>query len=158
MATPFDFTTRDGAVYPHDTTVDSGGGSVKLSKIFNAAQAIDSNGTAIVANDVFQLLKIPAGFFVHSVTVKVTTANGAACTFDVGDGATPDGYHDGLNGNSTSTYDCSFDTDGTMTEAFGNGKFYSASDTIDLKFMTGTMTALIVEVTAICFNTLCVAN
>ena len=158
MATPFDFTTRDGKVFPHDTMIDSGGGSVRLCKRFNIAEAVASNGTAALANDVFQLFKIPAGWFVHSVTAKVITAEGAASTVDIGDGATNDGYHDGIDMNSTSTWACSFDTDGTMTEAFGNGKFYSDDDTIDLKLMTGTWTNFVVDLTVIAFNTTCVAS
>jgi hypothetical protein len=158
MATPFDFTNRDGAVFPHDTMIDSGGGTVRLCKVFNIAEAVASNGTAALANDVFQVFSIPAGWFVHSITVQVVTAEGAASTIDVGDGATADGYHDGIDMNSTSTYACSFDTDGTPTEAFGHGKFYSTADTIDLKVITGTWTHFVVKLTVIAFNTTCTAS
>jgi len=158
LTTPFDLTNRGltanagvtSSLYPHSQQVNETGVKVR-SAYFNAVDAIKvktnnvSTDSTIAANDVFQLLTIPAGSFVLGVTAQVTTVEGGACTFDIGDGATADGYHDGLDGNAATDV-FSFDEDGTKTEAFGNGKYYAAADTIDLKFMTGTCTVLSVKV------------
>lgn len=146
MATPFDFTSwLDGHPYNQKSNISP---AYTVEATFDAAAAAVENGTAILANDVFQLITVPANTLVYGVRAQVTTAEGATSTFDVGDGATADGYHDGLDSNSTSTNAFSFDEDGTKTEAFGNGKFYAAADTIDLKCMTGTWTAFKVKLVA----------
>lgn len=118
-----------------------------VTKTFDAAAAAVENGTAILANDVFELIDVPANTFVHSVRLQVLTAEGAASTVDIGDGATADGYLDGADVNTT-TNSNSWDEDGTKTEAFGHGKFYATADTIDLKCMTGTWTAFKVKLVA----------
>lgn len=145
MATPFTFTKM---LSKHQFAQNLDLSPVKtVSIIWDASDAALENGTAILANDVFRLITVPANTFVHGVRAEVLTVEGGASTFDVGDGATTDGYHDGLDGNAL-TNEYSFDTDGTLTEAFGHGKFYSSADTIDLKVMTGTWTNLRVKLTA----------
>jgi hypothetical protein len=121
---------------------------ITVTKDFDVAAAAVENGTAVLANDVFELIDVPANTFVHGVRVDVLTAEGAASTIDVGDGATADGYHDGLDANDATVNVYSWDEDGTKTEAFGHGKFYSAADTIDLKVMTGSWLAFKVRLTA----------
>lgn len=112
---------------------------------FSGPQMTIKKGSAIVTNDVFQLITVPAGAFVNKVHVKVETAEGATCTFDIGDGSTTDGYLDGVEGNAlTETQSFTADT----TEAYGAGKLYTTADTIDLKLMTGTAANLIVDVSA----------
>lgn len=146
MPTPFDYTSwLDGHPFSQKTDLSP---TYTVEATFDAANAVLENGTAILANDVFQMISVPANTLVYGVRAQVMTAEGGTCTFDVGDGATADGYHDGLDGNSTSTNAFSFDEDGTKTEAFGNGKFYSAADTIDLKCMTGTYTTFKVKLVA----------
>lgn len=146
MATPFDFTQWDSD-HPY-SQLENLSPMYTVEKTFDAAAAAVKNGTAILANDVFELITVPAGTFVHGVRVDVLTAQGAASTFDVGDGATADGYHDGLDANDATVNVYSWDEDGTKTEAFGHGKYYATADTIDLKCMTGAWTAFKVKLTA----------
>lgn len=144
MASPFNFTTwLDNHPYSQVTDLTP---VKRVEAIFDASEAAVENGTAILANDVFQMITVPVNSFVLNVRAEVLTAEGATCTFDVGDGATADGYLDGVDGNSAAS-SASFNA--TTTETFGVGKFYSAADTIDIKMMTGTWTALRVKLTAI---------
>ena len=146
MATPFDFTKwLDNHPYSQSTDLTP---VRRVEAVFDATAAAVENGTAILANDVFKMITVPANTFVHGVRAEVITVEGGASTFDVGDGATADGYLDGIDGNSAAS-SSSWDEDGTKTEAFGHGKFYSAADTIDIKMMTGTWTLLKVKLTAI---------
>ena len=145
MASPFDFTKwLDNHPYSQASDLTP---VKRVEAIFDASDAAVENGTAILANDVFQMITVPANSFVLNVRAEVLTAEGATCTFDVGDGATADGYIDGQDGNSAASV-TSWDEDGTKTEAFGHGKYYSAADTIDIKMMTGTWTNLKVKLTA----------
>jgi hypothetical protein len=152
MASPYNLTQRPTG-YPHSQFVNDY--PVKtVSAIFNAADAATVKGSAIALNDVFQLISIPAGAFVLSVAAKVTTVEGGTCTFDIGDGATVDGYLDGVDGNTEANTQ-SFTAD--TTEAFGAGKLYTAADTIDLKLITGTATVLVVKLSATYIQTTPVA-
>jgi hypothetical protein len=148
MASPYDLTVRSDATYPrsyphsqfvNDTSVKT------VSAIFHGPDATVLKGSAIATNDVFELIDVPAGAYVLFVTAQVTTAEGGTCTFDIGDAATVDGYFDGVEGNAL-THVNSFD--GASTEAFGDGKLYTAADTIDLKLITGTAANLVVKLTA----------
>jgi hypothetical protein len=146
MPTPFDLTDWSSS-YPY-SQAENLSPVITVTRDFDAAAAAAEIDTAIQANDVFQLIDVPANTFVHGVRVDVLTAEGEASTFDVGDGATADGYHDGLDANDATVNVYSFDTDGTMTEAFGNGKYYATADTIDLKVMTGAWLNFKVRLTA----------
>jgi hypothetical protein len=145
MATPFDLTDWSFS-YPY-SQAENLSPVITVTRDFDAAAAAAEIGTAIQANDVFQLIDVPANTFVIGVRAAVLTAEGGTCTFDVGDGVTADGYHDGLDGNDATVNVFSFNA--TTTEAFGVGKYYSAADTIDLKCMTGTWTAFKVRLTAV---------
>jgi len=134
--------------YSHGHMVNDN--SVKtVSAVFDGAKATLFKGSAIATADVFELLPIPAGSLVLTVSHQVTTAEGGTCTFDIGDGTDDNGYVVAAtngNGNSTATNSSSFN--GTTTPAFGVGKYYSAADTIDLTLNTGTAAAVIVKVSA----------
>jgi hypothetical protein len=152
MASPYNLTARP-AKYPHSQFVNDT--PVKtVSAIFHGPDATLLKGSAIATNDVFELISIPAGAFVLSVAAKVTTVEGGTCTFDIGDGATVDGYLDGVDGNTSADVQ-SFTAD--TTEAFGAGKPYTAADTIDLKLITGTAANLVVKLTATYIMTTSVA-
>ena len=143
MASPFDFTKwLDNHPYSQSSDLSP---FKRIEAIFDASEAAVENGTAILANDVFQMITVPANSFVLNVRAEVLTAEGAASTFDVGDGATADGYINGQDGNAVASV-TSFNA--TTTPTFGVGKFYSAADTIDIKMMTGTWTNLRVKLTA----------
>jgi hypothetical protein len=149
QTTPFVLTQRK-STYPHDQMVNDT--PVKtVSATFNGAHVAAYKGSAVALNDVTQLISIPAGAFVLSVAAKVTTVEGGTCTFDIGDGATVDGYLDGVDGNTSANVQ-SFTAD--TTEAFGAGKLYTAADTIDLKLISGTAAVLVVELSASYIQTL----
>ncbi len=116
-----------------------------VSAVFDGAEAAAVKGSAIATSDVIELINVPAGAFVLSVTHKVTTVEGGTCTYHIGDDADPDGFVASGNGNAA-TNASSFN--GTTTPAFGVGKFYAAANTIDLTLATGTAAALVVEVSA----------
>ncbi len=116
-----------------------------VSAVFSGADAEAVKGSAVAAADVFELLSIPAGAFVLSVTHKVTTLEGGVCTYHLGDGVDPDGFVASANGNAA-TNATSFN--GTITPAFGVGKFYAAADTLDLTLATGTAANVVVEISA----------
>jgi len=160
LSTPFNLTQRGltanagvtTSLYPHSVVVNQT--PVKTASArFNGVDATTVKGAALATSDVFQLVNVPAGAFVLQVVAKVVTAEGGTCTFDIGDGATVDGYIDGADGNA-STVVSSFDEDGTKTEAFGNGKFYSAADTIDLLLATGTAAKVVIDVTVTYIETM----
>lgn len=143
MPTPFNFTSRL-TKYQYDQANDLS--PVKrIEATFDSVAALAQNGTAILANDVFQLISVPANTFVFNVRAEVLTQEGAASTFDVGDGATADGYLGGANGNAATNAQ-SFTAD--IVKAFGSGKLYTSADTIDLKVMTGAWLKLKVKLTA----------
>jgi len=141
--TPFVLTGRE-STYPYDQWVNDAPIKV-VDGIFDGAAVAAYKGSAVAANDVAQILTIPAGAFVLTVTAKVLTAEGGTCTFDVGDDATTDGYLDGVDGN-TAANSTSFNA--TTTETFGVGKYYTAANTIDVKLMTGTAAAVVVALSA----------
>lgn len=142
MAT-FTLTSRQ-AKYQYDQSVDLSPVTT-LTATFDAAAATAHKGSAIVAADVFELIKIPAGSLVLSVSAKVTKVEGAASTVNIGDGATAAGYVSALSTNALGTTN-SFNA--TATPVFGVGKFYSADDTIDLAAVAGAWANQIVVVKA----------
>lgn len=130
--------------YPHSQMVNDT--PVKtVSAVFNGADATVKKGSALATSDVFELLNIPAGAFVLTVTHVVTTAEGGTSTYHIGDGADVDGYV--VSGNSNTTTNAS-SFNATTTPAFGVGKYYAAADTIDLVLATGTAAAAVVKISA----------
>jgi len=83
--------------------------------------------TALAATDTLEVIKVPANTLVTNVVLNVTTAEGGTLTIDVGDGADPDGFIDGVNANTTAAY-----IPVAGTAAYEQGKYYTAADTIDV--------------------------
>jgi hypothetical protein len=100
----------------------------------------DAGLTALTAGDVLEVVKIPANTLVLGVALNVTTAEGGTLTIDVGDGADPDGYLDGVNANATAAYSLA-PSAGTPT-GYASGKFYTAEDTIDVVTVNAADTAV----------------
>lgn len=108
--------------------------------------------TAFAANDVLEVLPIPAKTLVLNVGVDVTTADGTASTIDIGDGDDVDGYIDGHDANAVG----SAATVLALTEAapntvtgYSNGKYYAAADTIDITMLTAPQDASVMRVWAV---------
>jgi len=99
--------------------------------------------TALGAADLFEVIKVPAKNLVTHVALEVTTAEGGTLTLDVGDGDNPDGYLDGVNGNATAAY-----ISVAGTDAFEQGKYYTAADTIDVVTVNAADTA-VMKLTAV---------
>ena len=111
-----------------------------------------SNGAG---SDVAQALDALAGYWVECVAIEVLTAEGATLTVDVGDGADPDGFLNGVDMNaavgtmysSVNTYaigtgqlDVTAAHEVQLYGIFG-GKFYGADDTIDVLLNDAAATA-----------------
>jgi len=101
-----------------------------------AADRLAKGQTAIGAGDVLEVMQIPAKTYVICAGLDVTTAEGATCTVDMGDGTDPDGFLDGVNANTAASYATAL----VLAEAapntvvgYSNGKYYAAADTIDIK-------------------------
>ena len=97
------------------------GGSTAYSaharpKVFVFEKELNLATSNATSADVFQMINIPEDTMVLSVVAVVSTAEGAALTFDVGDGANADGWIDGASANVTNvTYDGSSQLLGTLT-------------------------------------------
>lgn len=112
--------------------------SVKLDFAAITTARAAAGLTALADNDVLEVIRVPANTYVTNVALNVTTAEGGTLTVDVGDGADPDGYHDGVNGNAVAAYI----TDAGGATAFAHGKFYTAADTIDVTTVNAADTAV----------------
>lgn len=139
--------TRRPAKHPHNQHVKDGAVRTK-SIVFYGAEAAAVKGSAVGSSDVYEILEIPAGAFVMTVTHQVRTVEGGTCTYHIGD-SDVDGYVVSGNGNTT-TDASSFN--GTTSPAYGVGKYYAAADTIDLSFPTGTAANLVLEVAVTYFD------
>jgi hypothetical protein len=151
LSTPIDLRNRGltanaGVVttkYPHSQAVTDSPIKV-VHAIFHGPDATTVKGAAIATSDVFPLIDIPAGAFVLGVAHKVLTAEGGTCTYGIGDGDTTSGYVAAANGNTT-TNAFSMTCDAT-TPDLGNGKFYSAADSIDLILTSGTAATVVIGI------------
>jgi uncharacterized Zn-binding protein involved in type VI secretion len=111
--------------------------------------------TALGTGDSLAVLQVPAKTFVVAVGIDVTTADGTASTIDVGEtGGDVDGWINGHNANAVGSA-CS--TNNTLVEgtpnvfepALGNGKYYSADDTIDMLMLTAPQDASVMRIWAV---------
>ena len=116
-------------------------------------------GDAVIAtNDSLAILQIPAKTLVLAVGIDVTTADGTASTVDLGEtGGDVDGW---INGHNCNTVGSACSTNNTLVEgtpnvfepAFGNGRYYSAADTIDMLFLTAIQDNSVMRVWAVCVD------
>lgn len=101
MAT-YDLRNRIPNQYPYDSAKTSGGSPiVKVSKIVDASAAAVVKGSALTTADIMQMIVVPANSLILSVFINVLTAEGAACTIDVGDGGSASRYANDLDVNAT---------------------------------------------------------
>ena len=89
---------------------------------------------------VVEMLDIQAGTFVLKVWTEVATIEDSTLTYDVGDGADPNGWDDGVNGESAGMY---WGITGTDDFATAGGKWYEDADTIDITFDNDADTVVI---------------
>lgn len=126
---------RGSASYPETGIRSVTKVSVTLDFAAITAARLAAGATALGAGDIIEVLPLPAKTMVLAAGVDVTTAEGAALTLDLGDGADPNGYLVGVDANAVASYANSL----TLTEGapntvtgYGSGKYYAAADTIDL--------------------------
>lgn len=106
-----------------------------------------AGATALGNGDVLEVIRIPAKTQVLVVGLDVTVAEGGTLTIDVGDGADPNGYLDGVNANTLAGYSSSQVTitegaPNTLSPARPWGKYYGAADTIDVVTVNAADTAV----------------
>ena len=135
------------------------GGTSKISiaadgGMFILKYSLNFSETGRTAADTLQLFNIPAKTLVTHMQYDVITAEGGTFTFDLGDGADPDGFIDGANGNSVGNGVNTL----TLVEAapptilgYGLGKYYSATDTLDI-LINDTVDTGVMVVRAICID------
>jgi hypothetical protein len=136
-------------------------GVYKLEYKLDIAQAILDGDitTGIVQNDVIKAIEVPANTYVLGVGYQVTTSltSTGTTTMEVGDGDDTDGYIAAASIMTAAATQVSSviaaitvaspSTLPNNSEAFTFGKFYTAADTIDLKFpASATATVGVVKV------------
>jgi hypothetical protein len=125
------------AAYPDKGTNATTMVSIDLDMAAITAARVAAGATALADNDILEVIRVPAKTLVLAVGLDVTTVEGGTCTIDVGDGATVDGFLDGVDANTVASY-CST----LSTEAYDGGKYYAAADTIDVKFINAADAAV----------------
>jgi hypothetical protein len=147
MATTTDLTVSDGTTLPGNVQ----SGSIKLTKVLDCA--VDKFAAA---DDIHQVIAIPAHTTVERVGARVTKVEGEASTFDVGDGADVDGYLDGVDANAlgskSSVPVLEEGTPNVLNPKYGLGKHYTAADTIDVKSLTVGLDKAVIEIYAFVRN------
>ena len=83
------------------------------------------------ANDVVQMLDIPAEPLVINAGIEVLTASASGVTLDVGDGGDVDSYVDGYDSTSTGFA-------GLVENVSNSGTVYGSADTIDVTVLGAT--------------------
>ena len=108
--------------------------------VIDCSEVNDGGGVDQSDEDTYELIEIPAGYFVDLVVINVETIEDSTLTFDVGDGADPNGWNDAINGENLAATHSITGTDAYATAA---GKAYLTADTIDLVFDNDANTAKI---------------
>ncbi len=119
-----------------------------LVKAQNTINFATNNATS--SGGVCEILSIPAGALVFRVFIIMTTVEGSAFTFNIGDGDDENGYDDAVNGNSlTAGIESGPMTAPTAgTDNYAEGKYYASADTIDIA-LDNDADAAILKVVAI---------
>ena len=112
-----------------------------------AAARSAAGQAALGAADVLELIPVRAGTYVPVTAIEVTKVEGAACTMDLGDGASAAGYLSNVDANAL-TYVASLVTS-AYSVAVGGGKLYTTDDTIDLVLDSAGTDVAVVRVCAL---------
>ena len=87
---------------------------------------VDFSSFDPAANDIVQMLDIPAESIVMNAGLEVLTVSPSSVTLDMGDGDTADIYVDGLDSTSAGY-------SAIHQDVLSTGKIYASADTIDIK-------------------------
>lgn len=124
--------------------------------IANGGLDSDLPSTGFAASDILQVFEVPAGFLLEHVGVRVTTAEGATCTADIGNASATqthqlavdaDGYMGTLDLNSAVTQVCLV-TDAHLGVDNYMGVVFVTNGTIDITFGHANTNAAIFDVWA----------
>ncbi len=145
-------------------------------KVYLLERTLDfsSSSDTGTAAEIYQLITVPAGTWVSHVGYQLITnrnnyagSSNATCTIDIGDGSDADGYIDGANVITGQTLYADSGlvaytltnllehgtmatiTVGRASGAYGMGKIYTASDTIDMT-LNNAEAELKIRFTALC--------
>jgi len=111
-------------------------GSTTVKSIFDA----DDYNVDVSVTGALELIKIPAGAYVNWAGIQIETAETDAVNtvvLDIGDGDVPDGWMVDVDAESTgwsssAAFTLTEGAPNTVSPANYGGKYYSASDTIDV--------------------------
>ena len=141
-------TTTDRTAYASNPTAGSAGKNAVSVLLYTHNAATYTRG----AGDLDNIFNVYAGDTVLSVTAEVITAEGATCTFSVGDGDSATGYINAADANTTGWKvqgkALTEGTPNTLT-GFWPMKTYTADDTIDVTWNTASTDACKVKFRAI---------
>ena len=123
-----------------------------------ANQTLDATlpSTGFAANDILQIFEVPAGFLLTQVGVRVTTAEGGACTADIGNAsatqthrlaAAADAYMGTIDLNAVAT-DITLIDDTHIGGSTYMGVVFITDGTIDFKFITAATAVAVFDVWA----------
>jgi len=89
---------------------------------------VDFSSFDPAANDLVQMIDVPAESVVMNAGLEVLTASPSSVTLDMGDGDTVDIYVDGYDSTSTGYA-------GIHQDVLSTGKVYGSADTLDIKVL-----------------------
>ena len=117
-----------------------------FAKIIAARAA--AGATALAANDVLEVLPVPAGTIVRNVGLHVMTT-AASGTIAIGDGSAAAGYLAAQAVSSAGMFGgVPVLSSGAFAPTLSGGKLYSAADTIDITIGTAVPSTAVVRVFA----------
>lgn len=95
-----------------------------------AVAAVYEISAAIVVNDVFQMVRVPAGATILEIVLQTDDVDsaGPSVVFDVGDGSSTDRFVDGCLTGQVAANDVAC----RINQVDGHNYVYSAEDTIDI--------------------------
>lgn len=111
-----------------------------LKGVIDCSLVNDGAGIDQSDEDTYEIIDVPAGYFVDLVVTNVETIEDSAATINVGDGDDPNGWDDSIDLTSAAA---SHSITGTDAYATAAGKAYLSADTIDLVFSADCDTAKI---------------
>lgn len=139
---------KGSAALPAKGTHRSAVVEVRLDFAAIIAARLAAGATALAANDVLEVIPVPAGTVVRNVALVVekTAASG---TIAIGDGAAAAGYLAAQAVTSTGIFGgVPVLAAGAFAPTLSGGKVYAAADTIDITIGTAVPAAAIVRVVA----------
>jgi hypothetical protein len=105
-------------------------------------------GTNLLANDILEMVKVPAGATIQEIVLSTTGSLGATSTVEIGDGGDTDRFFAAANfGNGAAGLV-------RLGAAAGHGFKYTAEDTIDVRIATNATPATGAVVTMTVFYTM----